>query len=168
MIPFFCVHEEELLVLVERGQWPQAAPSELRAHVAACRCCSELVSVKQALEASRATLCAMPVLPSAGAVWWRAQIRRRHADLERIGRPLLGAQIFALAVFLTLAAGGLAWQARRGLHLGAWFEALHLDWFWSASIASFTGKFGMVVLLLAMLALISGVVVYFASEKQER
>jgi hypothetical protein len=164
MSPFFCVREKELLVLVDRGQWPLAAPAELRDHVAGCRCCSELVSVKRAFEASRAA--AMPALPSAGSVWWRAQIRRRHADLERIGRPLLGAQIFALALFLALAAGGLVWQARRGLHPAAWFQALHLDWFWSASIASFTGGFGMVVAVLAMLALVSGVVVYFASERR--
>jgi hypothetical protein len=169
MSPFSCVREKELLDLLDRGQWPQACADELSAHVVGCRACSELALVKQAFQAARATTMSARSLPSAGALWWRAQLRRRNAAIERISRPILGAQIFALGMILVLAAGALAWQVRRGLHLAAWIEALpqtlHLDALWPASLASFTGSFGSVVPVLATLALVSGVVVYFASEK---
>jgi len=116
MTPFFCAREPELRKLLERGQWPQASPDELRAHVAGCRPCSELASVEQILRAARAEAGALPRLPSAGAIWWRAQLRRRHLEMERIVRPLLGAQLFALALTLAVAMGALAWEVRRGVH----------------------------------------------------
>jgi hypothetical protein len=174
MTPFFCAREPELRKLLERGQWPQASPDELRAHVAGCRPCSELASVEQILRAARAEAGALPRLPSAGAIWWRAQLRRRHLEMERIGRPLLGAQLFALALTLAVAMGALAWEVRRGVHPAAWFNALHLGWGWgwgwgwlrSESLTSFTGSLGLGIPILAMVALVSGVVVYFASEKR--
>ena len=162
MTPFFCARESELRRLLERGQWPQASPGELRAHVAACSRCSELAAVQGIFLAERAQAAALPRLPSPGALWWRAQIRRRHAEIERISRPLLGAHVFALVLTLTVALGALAWQVQRGVHPAAWFDALHLGALWSASVASNLGPW---IPILAMIALVSGVVVYFASDK---
>lgn len=166
MSPFFCPREGELRERLERGQWPHASPGELRAHVAACPRCSELASVQEVFQAERAAAAALPRLPSAGAVWWRAQVRRRQAEMERIRRPLLGAQIFALSLALTLAVGALAWQVRRGVHPWAWFGSLHLRAFWSVSVQSFAGSFSLGIPILAMIALVSGVVVYFAADKR--
>jgi hypothetical protein len=65
--------------------------------------------------------------------------------------------------------GGLAWQVRRGFGLLAWIEALpralHFDALWPTSLGGFEGNFWYVVPVLATLALVGGVVVYFASEK---
>jgi hypothetical protein len=171
MSPFSCAREAELLALLDRGQWPQACAAELRAHVEGCRVCSEVVLAKQAFQAERASAMAAPNLPTASALWWRAQLRRRNAAVERVGRPILGAQIFAMVLVLLLAAAGLAWQLRRGVHPAAlnptvWIEGLHFDALWSASLGSFVGSFGFIMPVLAMLVLVSGVVVYFASEKQ--
>lgn len=109
----------------------------------------------------RAATLPVPALPSAGALWWRAQLRRRNADLARINRPILGAQIFATVLTLLLAGASLAWELRRGLHLAAWLQALHIEALWPASF----GNLAFLVPLLGMLVLVSGVVVYFASEK---
>jgi hypothetical protein len=169
MNPFACAREKEVADLLHRGHWPKACAPELRAHVDGCRTCSDLVLVTQAFQAAR-THAAAPRLDSAGALWWRAQLRRRYADLERIGRPILGAQIFALAVTLVVAVGVLAWQTRRGFHITSWIEdlpgALHLGALLPTSLPTFTGSFWFVVPVLATLALVSGVVVYLASEKQ--
>jgi hypothetical protein len=68
-----------------------------------------------------------------------------------------------------MAVGGLAWQVRRGFGLLAWIEALpralHFDALWPTSLGGFEGNFWYVVPVLATLALVGGVVVYFASEK---
>jgi hypothetical protein len=169
MSPFSCTREPEVRMLLERGQWPLAFSVELRAHVAACRSCGEIILVKQAFQSARTTSMAVPVLPSAGALWWRAQLRRRNAAIERIGKPILGAQIFALGMILVLGAAALAWQLRRGLEFVGWMEALprslHLDALLPASLTGLNGSFWFLLPLLAVLALVSGVVVYFASEK---
>lgn len=161
MSPFTCGRESELTALLDRGQWPLAASAELCAHVAVCRTCSELAQVRHTLQAVRAVTLAVPELPSAGALWWRAQLRRRNADLARINRPILGAQIFATVLTLLIATAALAWELRRGLHLAASLGALHLEALWPASF----GNLGLLVPVLATLVLVSGVVVYFASEK---
>ena len=90
-----CSHEAELKTLLNAGQWPQAAPVELRAHVAACRSCSDLALLTSTFRAERAIASASVQLPPPGLLWWRAQLRRRNEALERIGRPILGAQLFA-------------------------------------------------------------------------
>jgi hypothetical protein len=162
-----CTREPELLGLLDRGQWPQACPADLRAHVAGCRSCSDLVVVKQAMQSARVSAMAAPQLPTASALWWRAQLRKRNQAVERVGRPILGAEIFALAMVLVLAAGALAWELRRGVHPAAWIEALHLNTLrFDALVPSSLGGFGILVPVLAMLAVVSGVVVYFALEKR--
>ena len=165
-----CAREKEVAELLHRGQWPQASPPDLRAHVDACRSCSSLVLVTLAFQQARAGAASAARLESPGALWWRAQLRRRNADLLRIGKPILGAQIFALAVSLLVAAGVLASQARQGLR---WMSritelpgSLHLDSLWPPTLPSLGGSLMLLVPILATLALVSGVVVYLTTEKQ--
>lgn len=116
-----CSHEPELKTLLARGQWPAAAPAELRTHVAGCRACSDLALLTTAFHAERAALSAAAQLPPPGLLWWRAQLRRRSEAMERINRPLAGAQLFALAsVCITLVA--FAFFIRHGV--AEWTESL--------------------------------------------
>ena len=117
MSPFSCVREREVTELMDQGFWPEACPVDLRAHVESCRMCSDLVLVSQAFQAAHKQTAQLPHLESAGAVWWRAQLRRRNAAIEKVGRPILGAQIFALVMSLVVAAAVVAW---RGATLKAW------------------------------------------------
>lgn len=167
---FTCAREKEVGELIRRGHWPQACAPELRAHVDGCRSCSDLVLVGQAFQVAHAQSSAMPRLESPGVLWWRAQLRRRNAAIERISKPILGAQLFALFVTLVVAAGVIAWQARHGYNIAAWAadmsRVLHFDALLPASLPDLDGGLWLVVPVLATIALVSGVVVYMASEKQ--
>ena len=171
-----CPREKEVREMQALGQWPQACPPELRAHVEACRSCGELVLVTSAFQQARNEATDAAKMGSPGLLWWRAQLRRRNAAVERIGKPILGAQIFALAVYGVLAVGFVVWQARSGFGWLTRLEglpqaaALDLDSFWGSlwsSAVSGSVWTPMVMLsVAAALALLGGVVVYLASEKQ--
>jgi hypothetical protein len=166
-----CPREKEVSELVDRGQWPQASAAELREHVNGCRACGDLVLVASAFQSAHAEAVAMVKPGSAGALWWRAQLRRRRAALERIERPLVGAQIFALAVCLLAALGFAGFEARHGVAWLNWLQGLPQ----AATVriadlsSSGTPDSGWTWMLLgaaAMLALLGGVVVYLATERQ--
>jgi hypothetical protein len=167
-----CAREPELAQLLDRGQWPEACSEEMRAHVAGCRLCGELLTVRQALghERLRAASEARPESP--GVLWWRAQLRRRNAAMERIGRPILGAQIFALAVCLAAAIVYVLAQARRGFDWLAWLgnlpRALHLGALIPASMAKTPWETWLAVSLAAMVAVMGGVIVYLGSESRDQ
>lgn len=165
-----CTREKEVAELLSRGHWPEACSAELRAHVAGCRACRDLVLVQQGFRADRVVAASAARLEPPGVLWWRAQLRRRNAAIERIGRPILGAQIFALAVSLAAAILYLGWQARRGFDWLAWLgqipRALHFEALLPDALQKYPGEAWLVLSLAAMLALMSGVIVYRASEKR--
>jgi hypothetical protein len=124
----------------------------------------------QAFRGERAIAARAPRLEPSGVLWWRAQLRRRNAAIERIGRPILGAQIFAVAVSLLTASVFLAVQARRSMGWLSWFEqiprSLHLEVLLPDALQKSQGEIWLVVTLAGMLALTSGVIMWFASEKR--
>lgn len=166
-----CPRQKEVKDLLERGQWPQASAAELRTHVSGCRGCGEFVRVTMAFQQARTEASAEARLGSPGVLWWRAQLRRRNEAVERIGRPILGAQIFALAVNLLLAAVFVVWQARHGVEWLTWLEELpqtavgHLDTLWGYALSGSSWTVLAMVAAAATVALVGGVVVFFASEK---
>lgn len=167
-----CVREPELARLLDRGQWPEACTDEMRAHVAGCRLCNELLMVRQALGGERSRAAAEPRLEAPGVLWWRAQLRRRNAAMERIARPLLGAQVFALAVCLAAAILYILAQARRGFDWLAWLgdlpRAMHLGALIPASLAKTPWETWLAVSIAAMVAVMAGVIVYLGSETRDQ
>ena len=166
MSPFRCPRERELSQLLHTGHWPQACSDELRSHVASCRSCSDLVLVTESLQASRRHAAELPRLEPPGAIWWRAQLRRRNSAIQQMSRPILGAQIFAVAMTLVVVAGTTMWQFG---NWSAWFadlpSVLHLDALIPSTVAE-SSILWLIVPALATIALLSGIVVYLASEKQ--
>jgi hypothetical protein len=165
-----CSREKEVSELLKQGHWPHACPDELRVHVAGCSACGDVVRITTTFQAARTQAASAAPLQSPGLLWWRAQLRRRNTAIERVARPLLGAQIFALAVTLATGAAFLAWQVRQGFSLMAWLaelpRAIHLEALLSATLPRFDGSLWLLVPILATLALLGGVAVYLASEKQ--
>lgn len=167
-----CSREKEVTELLRQGGWPDACAPELRVHVSECRSCGELVLVTQAFQGARANTAPTAKFTSPGALWWRAQLRRRNAAVERVGKPILGAQIFALGVNLLLVVGFLAYQARNGVNWLLWLEQLPqsfticLESLWSSGL--FNSGWSLMVLIpaIATVALLSGVAVYLATGKQ--
>ena len=165
-----CPREREVNELLGRGQWPQACGDELRGHVTGCRACRELVAVREAFRRERNGAAAEARLDSPGALWWRAQLRRRNAAIERIGRPLLGAQIFAMAVCLASAVAYVLWLTRRGFDWMAWMgalpRALHLGSLVPGSWSDSPWGLWLGISLAVMLALMGGVIAFLGSEKR--
>lgn len=171
-----CMHEIEVRELMDRGHWPEACSPELRAHVDNCRACGDLVRITQAFRTARAASAANANLPPPGVLLWRAQLRRRKAALERMQRPIVGAQIFAFLVTLLIAAGVVVWQAMLGAHwladAAGWLASLaqsptfHLEVLWPFAGLKSGVSLTYLVPGMAMLALCGGVVAYLASDKQ--
>ena len=165
-----CSREKEVAELVARGAWPQACAPELRAHLSRCRSCADLALVTGAFQRARAEATGAANVRSPGALWWRAQLRRRNEAVERVARPLLGAQIFALSLYFLIAAGFLVSQARHGLQWLPWLRQfpqslqLHLEALWPSALLNWTPM--LLIPALATLALVGGVAVCLAAEKQ--
>jgi hypothetical protein len=172
MIFSACSRENEVAELLARGHWPQACAPELRSHIEACPACSDLILVTRAFQSARAEAVSTAKGGSGGALWWRAQLRRRNAAVERAGRPILGAQVFALAVNLLLVAGFLVYQARHGFNWLSWLEQLpqsqpiHFEVLWPSALFTSGWSFTLLIPVLATLALVGGVAVYLVSENQ--
>lgn len=166
-----CPREPELQELLASGHWPHACPAELRSHLAGCRSCGDLAFVTQAFRQSRATAAAQAQLPAAGAIWWRAQLRRRNAAVERVGKPILGAYVFALTMTVLVAVVFALTQARHGIRWLDWLgqsqdSATRFQWL-NALMQSNPGwSLSIVIPVLAMLALVGAVAVYVAAERQ--
>jgi hypothetical protein len=171
-----CPHDQEVRRMLRLGHWPQSATSELRAHADACRACKDLVLLTQAFGHARAASVSTVQFPHPGILWWRAQLRRRNTAVETIQRPLLGAQIFALAITICIATGFSIYQAKQGQHwfssIGDWLATLsqsptfHLEVLWSFAAARPSVNLVYLIPCIVILVLLSGVVVYLASEKQ--
>jgi hypothetical protein len=169
-----CSFEPEVLLGLKEGRWPEACDPELRAHVETCTTCGDLVLVTQTFQRARSESVQQAPGKSPDLIWWRAQIRRRYAAAERVSRPITIAQTFAMLVTLLIAAVLVASQYRHGLHWATRWPGLAptrlLHPLLSAPpILSASPKPDWNVLLLVpglgIVALLSGVVVYLASEK---
>jgi hypothetical protein len=164
-----CNRERELAEALSAGFWPEACTEDLRAHVAGCKSCSQRVVLSAAFRRERAAASAQPRLESPGALWWRAQLRRRNAAIERISRPILGAQVFAVAVAVIAAAVFLVSEAKQGLGWFAWIadapRALHLQGLLPAGMQNAGGAALLFAGLLAAVALIGGFAAYASSDK---
>ncbi len=94
-----CAHEREVLDLVAVGQWPGRADAALQSHVAGCATCREVAAVAVAVREWADD--PRPVtVPDASVVWYRAQVRAREEAARRATRPVLAAQVVALATVI--------------------------------------------------------------------
>ena len=87
-----CHREADLLeVIADRGAaWRNAANPDLVMHVGSCALCRDLADVAGALHEDQARLIQGASVPSAGLVWWRANIRGmpgRSADRRASADP---------------------------------------------------------------------------------
>jgi hypothetical protein len=111
---------------------------------------------------------------SPGLLWWRAQLRRRNAAVEQVGKPITVAQTFALLVNLLAAVSVMAslfpYGFRPALMWSRLMQSHAFHWetlwsFWLFSSIRLDGAFMLLIPSVGLLALLSGVVVYLAAEK---
>jgi hypothetical protein len=88
------------------------------------------------------------VLEPAELVWWRAQLRRRQAAMEKIGSPVRGVQAFTAAMLLVFAGlvAVLGW--------GSWLKPLEVRISMPGLCAA------------AVLIMLAGAVVYLTVERE--
>ena len=171
-----CPHEKEVRQLIAHGQWPAVCPPELRAHVDSCRACGDLVLVAEAFQRARVeSLAAAQPVPAA-VLLWRAQLRRRYAAVERMGRPLVAAEIFAFAVVMAAAVGFAGFEAHNRAAWATWPfwrewlaqlpHAVASQWtsLSAGQLAASGWNWMLPALVLATLALLGGAV-YLAADK---
>ncbi|HET6175344.1 MAG TPA: hypothetical protein VFE61_00325 [Candidatus Sulfotelmatobacter sp.] len=165
-----CSYGKEIAGALKDGRWPQGCDSELRSHVDACRSCSDLVLVTQTFQDARNEAVQMEHVDSPGLLWWRAQLRRRNAAVERVSKPITVAQRFAALVFLLVAAGFVASQFGHsswvpGLPGLSRSHAFHLETLWSLASVKVDWSLVLLIPTLGALAVLSGVVLYLASDR---
>jgi|SRR5580658_3236153 hypothetical protein len=166
-----CSRQPEILEMQALGHWPHACAAELRAHLAECRSCTDLLLVTETFHRSRASTSAQAQLPAPGAIWWRAQLRRRNAAVERVGKPIMGAYVFALTIMALVVAALVISEAR---HSFRWFDWLGQSQISTSLVQAFNptawlnSGLSLTVLIpvLATVALLGAVVVYLAAERQ--
>lgn len=105
-----CRHEAEVVAAVAAGRWPSAADPALCDHARRCPVCAEVLEVAQAMAPLESETLADVRLPSAGQVWWRAQVRARHEARRAAALPVLAAQGLGAAAILGLVAALVSWQ----------------------------------------------------------
>lgn len=106
-----CEHEGAVLAQMMDAPWSDA-PRELQAHVARCDTCRDLLDVASALREDHAQALLQVHVPSAGQVWWRAELRARQDAAARAARPITLAAGVAAACFVGVLAsvgGALSW-----------------------------------------------------------
>jgi hypothetical protein len=153
MKSYFCSQQERVTAAIQAGHWPDGCDPELRAHVKHCQTCSDATLVAQALRQARhqAVVIQAPQLPSPGLLWWRAQVRRRNAAIERMTRPIAVAEKIALLVVLLATVALIAWQHQP---LAAWFSNI-----WSP-LSTLAQVPGLLLLAASSLAVFGGFAVY--------
>jgi hypothetical protein len=167
-----CPYEKELTAALQNGTWPQACGGELRAHVAACRDCSDLVLITQTLRQARTEAALAAPIPPAGLLWWRAQLQRRNAQMERMNQPVmltgklaLGSTIgaaIALALLKTRdVSGWLHWIAELPSS-----DAFRLDTLFAASPGAAAWVPELIIAGLTTVAVFGGLAVYLLSAKE--
>jgi len=90
-----CVREHEVLDAIAAGRWPDKLGEELATHVASCSICADLGLVAKAFNEDYQDALTNVRVPSAGLVWWRAELRARQDAVRTVNRPISWAQYIA-------------------------------------------------------------------------
>ena len=92
-----CEFEAEVLAATLQSRWPDRVDADLRAHVATCTICSDVVAIAGVMDDAREEMRACATVPDSGRVWWQAQLRARREAAEAAGRPITAVQVIAFA-----------------------------------------------------------------------
>src|SRR5450755_2311228 len=109
-----CEKETLIIEAARRGFWEE----DLRAHAAECPVCSDAALAAQFLQEMQHADLAEVKVPSAGWMWWRAQLLAKRAAAERVTQPITLVEQMAGACAVLSAVGLFVWQWHS---IRAWF-----------------------------------------------
>jgi hypothetical protein len=98
-----CVRVADVLAAMTAGREVGLANEELRQHADACESCRETVTVVSVLRSERDRLRRTTTVPSAGLVWWRAQLRQRQQAALKATAPVTAVHAAAIVAAVVLA-----------------------------------------------------------------
>jgi hypothetical protein len=118
-----CHRESEVVEAVSSGRWPDRCP-ELQAHAQQCAVCTEVAAVAFALQENHTAALSQVRVPSAGLVWWRAELRSRREAVRAAERPLTVVHAFsgaaAIGVLVAVLIQLSSWFAQRFAAFRGW------------------------------------------------
>jgi len=166
-----CAREKDVMALLRSGGWPAACEPELREHVEGCSLCAQTVLLKSSFADALAHAKDEARLQAPGMLWWRAQLRRRNAAVQRVNRPIAGAQWFALLINLLAAVALLASQWRHLDRIAAWFSGIangpvfHPATLWAMAEQQPGWNLMILIPFIVAFVVLGGITVYLASER---
>jgi hypothetical protein len=163
---FECEREQDVLDAIVTGRWPARCDEELREHMNTCAICWDLAETAAAIVDDRDAAWSQARVPSAGIVWWRAQLHAREDAARAAGRPVAFIQGVAASVALWLIVSLV-----RALPVGylsewrTWATSALPSWtFTMADVARATATVPLVVfILVAVWLVLAPVAIYFAA-----
>jgi len=97
-----CLRAADALAAMTAGPEPELSNEELRQHADACESCREMVTVVTALRSERDRVRRSAPVPSAGLVWWRAQLRQRQQAALKATAPVTAIHAAAIVAVVAL------------------------------------------------------------------
>jgi hypothetical protein len=162
-----CAREQDLLDALASDRWPERCDDELRAHVAACGVCSDVLAVALPLLREHEAASAEAQVPTSAVVWWRAEMRARQEAARAAARPIAVVQglAFACVAGLVAAFGGVALPLLRGwtASLPNVKDLVSLAPVSLATLQSLVPTSALAWTTLALCLLIAPVAIYFAT-----
>jgi hypothetical protein len=117
---------------------PSFSSGELAQHLTACEACAELMAARLIADAQADGVESASV-PSAGQVWWRAQVRVRAEARRAAERPMHIVQAVTAACVAGALAGGTGWAWPWIRQTAAWVQGTvpaDLGFAWWLAIAT--------------------------------
>jgi hypothetical protein len=135
-----CVRAADVLAAMTAGPVPQLPDEELRSHAETCESCGEMRTVVSALRAERDRLRRSATVPSAGFVWWRAQLRERQHAALKAAAPVTAVHAAALVAAVVLAVVLMSVLAR-SVGTPTWTEFVPATASWTEASQSLASEF---------------------------
>jgi hypothetical protein len=117
-----CDREQEVVDALRSGRWASGWGDDIRRHAENCPVCAEVAIAaqmfQQEVELAQAELqLAGSRLPSAGLVWWKAQLAARRSAEQRAAAPMVWVERAACVLGAFAALGVVVWKWAR---IAAW------------------------------------------------
>ena len=158
--------QEAAVLAAARASADAVVSDDIQAHLASCEDCRLSFALVVSLQDERSQAMTAARVPSAGQVWWRAELRARQDAAAAVARPITlatGLAAAAVAGVIVSLIGAVGWWAR------TWVATMvsRLSWPDAAAHVTWSGGTWLAVgLALAMVLVATPLLLYVASREE--